>query len=151
MMKALVSTLALAALVGPRLMSARSPQVVGDVAVIDATGLVAVELGSALSPEAIEERRTANARRAVAQAAPGIENLGPSERAIREAVGRVPMLTLRELPADADPQREKGWLTAPVEAGQPHLALGRRDRARQRVHTVQRHHHRPRRRRAGVR
>ena len=33
------------------------------------------------------------------------------------------MLTLRELPADSDLQREKGWLTTPAEEGQRHLAL----------------------------
>ena len=114
---------ALAALAGPRLMSARSPQVVGEVATIDSTGLVTAELRVALAPSAIEARRTANARRAVAQAAPGIEAMGPSEQVIRQAVGQVPMLTLRELPADSEVQREKAWLTTPVEAGEPHLAL----------------------------
>lgn len=115
--------IALAFLVGPRFMSARSPQVVGEVAIIDSTGLVNTELRSALSPSAIEERRTANARRAFAQTAPGVPATGLSEQAIREAVGRVPMLTLRELPSDSDLQREKEWLTTPGEAGQPHLAL----------------------------
>ena len=92
-------------------------------AIIDSTGLVGVELREALSPSAIEARRAAIARRAIAQAAPGTENTGPSLQAIRQAVGQVPMLTLRELPADSDLQREKAWLTTPAEEGQRHLAL----------------------------
>ena len=116
--------IALGALVGPRLMSSsRSPQVAGEVAIIDATGLVAAELRETVSPAAIEERRAAVARRAIAQAAPGTENTGPSLQAIQQAVGQVPVLTLRELPADSDLQREKGWLTTPVEEDQRHLAL----------------------------
>ena len=116
--------IALGALVGPRFIStARSPQVAGEVAIIDSTGLVAVELRETLSPSAIEARRAAIARREIAQAAPGTENTGPSLQAIRQAVGQVPMLTLRELPADSDLQREKGWLTTPAEEGQRHLAL----------------------------
>ena len=116
--------IALGALVGPRFIStARSPQVAGEVAIIDSTGLVGVELRETLSPSAIEARRAANARREIAQAAPGTENTGASLQAIRRAVGQVPMLTLRELPADSDLQREKAWLTTPVEDGQRHLAL----------------------------
>ena len=116
--------IALGAIVGPRLIStARSPRVAGEVAIIDSTRLVGVELRETLSPSAIEARRAANARREIAQVAPGTENTGPSLQAIRQAVGQVPMLTLRELPADGDLQREKGWLTTPAEEGQRHLAL----------------------------
>ena len=116
--------IALGALVGPRFIStAQSPQVAGEVAIIDSTGVVGVELRETLSPSAIEARRAANARREIAQAAPGTENTGASLQAIRQAVGQVPMLTLRELPADSDLQREKAWLTTPAEEGQRHLAL----------------------------
>src|SRR5688500_18542994 len=62
------------ALVGPRFIStARSPQVAGEVAIIDSTGVVGVELRETLSPSAIEARRAAIARREIAQAAPGTE------------------------------------------------------------------------------
>ena len=115
--------IALGALVGPRIISLRSPQVAGDVAILDSTGLVTVELRESLSASGIEARRAANARRAIAQAAPGTENTGPSLQAIRQAVGQVPMLTLRELPVESDLQREKGWLTMPAGEGQRHLAL----------------------------
>jgi ABC-type Na+ efflux pump permease subunit len=117
------AVIALAALVGPRILAARSPQVVGEVAIIDSTGLVTGELRSALLPSVIEARRTENARRAFAQAAPGIESTGASEQAIRQAVGQVPMLTLLELPPASDLQREKDSLTTPVEGGQRRLAL----------------------------
>jgi ABC-2 type transport system permease protein len=112
---------ALFALVGPRVMDARSPQVVGDVAIIDSTGRVAGELRASLAPSAIEARRSADARRAMAQAAPGAEALA-DDQAIRRAIGQVPVLTLHERPADVDVQREKTWLTA-QDDGPPHLAL----------------------------
>ena len=115
---------ALGALVGPRFIStAQSPRVAGEVAIIDSTSLVGVELRETLSPSAIEARRAAIARRAIAQAAPGTENTGPSLQAIRQAVGQVPMLTLRELPAGSDLQREKAWLMTAAGEGRRHLAL----------------------------
>jgi ABC-type Na+ efflux pump permease subunit len=113
---------AVIAVVGPRIVNARSPQVVGDVVLIDPTGRVAPELRETLTPAAIEARRTAEARRVVRQTAPGLEDAGATQAAIQRAVGQVPLLTLHERPGDADVPREKEWLTDD-SAAPPHLAL----------------------------
>lgn len=113
---------AVVAVVGPRIVNARSPQVVGEVAVIDPTGRVAAELRETLAPAAIEARRTAEARRAVRQVAPEVEDAAATDAAIRRAVGQVPNLTLQDRPAGADVQREKEWLTD-TSAVPSHLAL----------------------------
>ena len=99
----------LMAIIGPRLMSARSPQVKGAVAVIDRTGRVSGELKEVLAPAAIEARRLEDARRAVAQAAAGVGGAVTSQR-VQQMGGSIPDLTLLERPADADVQREKDWL-----------------------------------------
>jgi ABC-2 type transport system permease protein len=111
----------LAALIGPRIINAQSPQVRGDVAVIDATGLVAPELRQALNYDAIVARRTETTRRALGQAAPGLSGTA-SDEAARQIANRVPRLRLVERPADADVQQEKKWLLqgTPEER---HLAL----------------------------
>jgi ABC-type Na+ efflux pump permease subunit len=103
----------------PRLMSARSPQVQGDVAIIDRTGQLADELRAALNPAAIEARRTANLRRTLAEA--GAEQAAAATAAARP-IGSIPALRLVERPADTDVEREKDWL---IEQPAPdrHLAL----------------------------
>ena len=111
----------LMAIIGPRLMSARSPQVKGTVAVIDQTGRISGELKEVLAPAAIEARRLENARRAVAQAAPGAGGAVTS-RNVQQLGGSIPDLTLVERPGDADVQREKDWLL-PKEADERNLAL----------------------------
>jgi ABC-2 type transport system permease protein len=107
--------LGVAALIGPRLANARSPQVTGAVAVVDPTGRVAGELATVLAPAAIESRRLENARRAVAQAAPGASGV-VSDRNLQQMGGSIPQLRLIERPADADVQREKDWLLQGTEA-----------------------------------
>ena len=101
--------LGLMAILGPRLMSARSPQVKGTVAVIDQTGRVSGELKEVLAPAAIEARRLENARRAVVQVAPGAGGAVTS-RSVQQMGGSTPDLTLVERPGNADVQREKDWL-----------------------------------------
>ena len=104
--------------IAPRIMNARSPQVHGDVAIIDRTGQLAGELRSALAPAAIEARRTAALQRTLSAAgAPQASGAGAAA-----AVGRVPALRLVDRPADADVEREKAWL---IEEPAPdrHLAL----------------------------
>ena len=110
-----------AALIGPRLANARSPQVTGSVAVVDPTGRIAGELTAVMSPAAIEARRLENARRAVAQAAPGA-GAAVSDRNLQQLGGSIPQLRLVERPGDADVQREKDWLLQQDEAGR-NLAL----------------------------
>jgi ABC-2 type transport system permease protein len=108
--------------VAPRLMSARSPQVRGDVAVIDPTGRVTSELRAALDPAAIEARRAESVRRTLSEAAPAVGQAAGGNQAVQRAIGPVPALRLVERPADADLQREKDWLIS-QPSGENHLAL----------------------------
>jgi ABC-2 type transport system permease protein len=100
--------LALAAVVGPRLISARSPVVRGEVAIVDATGRVTAELRATMAPAAVRERRIAEARRALpaelAQAG------GMGRQAVERAAGQPPVLDLVERAPTADREREKAWL-----------------------------------------
>ena len=100
----------LGVLFGPRLLGAmRSPQVVGRVAVIDPTGQVLPVLRSTLSSSAIQERRDANARRALADV-PGGERVAASPAA--RGFAPVPNLTLVERPPSADLDVEKKALSS---------------------------------------
>src|SRR5688500_7441363 len=87
--------IAVAAFVGPRLMSASSPQVRGAVAVVDRTGRVVGELTEVIAPAAIEARRRENARRALVQAAPGAAQAVPAQ-SLQRLGGTVPDLRLVE-------------------------------------------------------
>jgi ABC-2 type transport system permease protein len=89
----------------PRIMGSASPVVVGEVAVIDASGRVTSQLRKAIEPAAIRERALANAR-------PNQPNPG----------GTPPELRLIERPAAADIQQEKTWLTAQPQE-KKHVAL----------------------------
>jgi ABC-2 type transport system permease protein len=103
----------IAVLVGPRLLSAmRSPQVVGRVAVIDPTGQVLPVLRSTLSPSAIQERRQAEATRALADV-PGGAQAAP---AAARGLAPPPDLTIVERPPTADLEDEKRALSAPDQA-----------------------------------
>jgi ABC-2 type transport system permease protein len=102
---------ALAALLGPRIMNVSSPPVRGVVAVLDPTAAVLGEFRETVSPAAITERRTENARRAVSQAVPGAESVA-SDAAVRRAIGQIPQLEIVERPAASDLQAEKDWLLA---------------------------------------
>jgi ABC-2 type transport system permease protein len=114
--------LALGAVLGPRIINAQSPVVRGEVAVIDPTGRVTAELRQTLAAEAIVARRSENARRAIAQAAPAAGGGAAAEQAARRVVGQVPVLTVVERPAGGDLQREKDWLLSGAPE-QRHLAL----------------------------
>jgi len=97
-------------IVGPRLRGAmRSPQVVGHVAVIDPTAQVLPALRARLAPAAIEQRRAAAARRAMASL-PGGDQL--PEDQVRQAAGSVPRLTIDERPPNADLGAEKRALSS---------------------------------------
>ena len=105
----------------PRLRGAlRSPQVVGSVAVIDPTERVVPALRSTLSPTAIEARRLADARRAIATV-PGAAQV-VSDATLRQGIGSVPKLTIDERAPRADVEEEKKRLSSGDPAGRP-LAL----------------------------
>jgi ABC-2 type transport system permease protein len=89
----------------PRILGGYSPQVRGDVEVIDRTGQVMGELRTALAPEAITARAVANER----------GSGGPLPRT-------PPDLKLIERPDTASLDEEKGWLLSGTRE-QPHIAL----------------------------
>jgi ABC-2 type transport system permease protein len=115
-----------AVLVGPRLLSAaRSPQVVGRVAVMDPTGQVLPALRTTLSLSAIETRRAEDARRTLADVPAA--NRAMAERAMQGARGNAPNLTIEERPANTASlvdrvAVEKQALSSADSAGRP-LAL----------------------------
>ena len=90
----------------PRILGGSSPQIRGDVEVIDGTGQLIDELKAALTPAAITARAVANARSTSAPQAPKTP----------------PDLELRERPRDASLEQEKSWLTAGTKE-QPRIAL----------------------------
>ena len=103
-----------AVLVGPRLLSTmRSPQVVGRVAVVDPTGQVLPVLRSTLSPSAIQDRRQAEATRALADVPGGTQMAAP---AAARGFAPPPDLTVVERPPAADLENEKKALSSPDEA-----------------------------------
>jgi ABC-type Na+ efflux pump permease subunit len=100
----------------PRILNSRSPQVIGEVAVIDGTGKVATELGHALVPEEIARRRTVETEqsplKSAAAARPAIAS-GPP----------IPRMTLVQVPPDTDVATYRSWLIQPRDATPRHLAL----------------------------
>src|SRR5688572_2888377 len=116
----LPALIAVSVFIAPRILSARSPQVRGDIAVIDPTGVVLPEIRATLAAEAIEARSLENARRAMAQA-PGMGGRA-AEDAARQMAGQTPLFRVIERPAGSDAQREKPWLLAGTEQ-ERHLAV----------------------------
>ena len=115
---------AVIALVGPRIINAPSPQVRGDVAVIDPTGRVIPQLRTALAPATISARRAANTRRAVGDVAPAAAEAAASQAAQSTALAPIPALRIIERPADSDTQQEKSWLLeGAANPDERHLAL----------------------------
>jgi ABC-2 type transport system permease protein len=113
---------ALIAVIAPRIINARSPQIVGEVAVVDSTGKVAGELRQALSVETITARRREGLQQTLASG-PGGEaaRRAGAEQAAEQALGSIPNLTVVERPAGGDLQQDKQWL---LEKGSTrHLAL----------------------------
>jgi ABC-2 type transport system permease protein len=100
----------------PRILNSRSPQIAGEVAVIDATGKVTAELERALLPSEIVKRRT-------------LENTqsppppGGAPRPANAAGPPIPQLTVVPLPADVDAQARKSWLVQSRDATPRHLAI----------------------------
>ena len=100
----------------PRILNSASPQVIGDVAVIDGTGKLATELVHALAPEEIARRRTLEAEQSPSKPAAAA---GPAT-----ASGPpIPRMTLVQVPTTTDVATYKSWLIQPRDAKPRHLAL----------------------------
>ena len=94
--------------VAPKIVNSRSPEVHGDIAVIDPTGQVMPELRKVLDPGYIQRLRVQEALRRISESggAAGGSNAGPfSGRNVPP-----PVLRILERPADAAIQKEKDWL-----------------------------------------
>jgi ABC-type Na+ efflux pump permease subunit len=97
----------------PRIMNSQSPQVRGDITVLDPTDRVLPELRKSLNPAAIAARRAEVARRA---ATPGTPQPGQPQGANAPAApgaGPVPILNIVAAPAQACPSI--GPCTAPAD------------------------------------
>lgn len=103
---------AVGVLVVPRLINSHTPGVTGQVAVIDPTGDVSPELR-------VELKRPPRVPKEVLR---GVEAVRPGSSALVAALAAGPKLTLVELPARADPEKEKTWLDA-AGPGPAHVAL----------------------------
>jgi ABC-2 type transport system permease protein len=95
---------------GPRILNSRSPDIVGQVAVVDPTGSVSSELRAALAPTAIAARR-AQARQ---------NGTAPGEQASNLAI---PSISVIERTPAERLQNDKDWLIQPADARERHLAL----------------------------
>ena len=100
--------------VGPRILSSKSPHVVGQIAVIDPTGTVIPELRVALDREAIAARRAKAAARGNGAPQGGQGPAGPDS---------IPDLTVIERASADSAQADKPWLIQPNNAEERHLAL----------------------------
>ncbi len=118
--------LAIAFAIAPRLMNQRGSVQRGQVAIVDPTGRVTAELRATMSPAEIARRRDEATRRALANAPAPVRDIAGRQdatiTAATAALGTVPELEIVERSASEDIQKEKAWLTAPVEASR-HLAL----------------------------
>ncbi|HEV2702866.1 MAG TPA: ABC transporter permease [Steroidobacteraceae bacterium] len=104
----------------PKILNSRSPQVAGEVMVIDPTGKVGAELTQTVAPASIELRRSMATGQNPA-APPGQTQPTP---AAAPAVGPpIPRLSLVTLPADTDVSDHKSWLIQPRNATPQHLAI----------------------------
>jgi ABC-2 type transport system permease protein len=122
MMPALVTVVAV---LGPRVFNSRSPQVRGEVAVIDPTGRVVQELRAALDPKQVSARRVETVRRAADQIVPGAGGAVSAGASASTAALPIPELALLDRPAGAEVVREKAWLVTDPNrpSGERHLAL----------------------------
>jgi ABC-2 type transport system permease protein len=112
------------ALLGPHVFSLRDFKVVGDLRIIDPTGVVAPQLNAALDARRIAARRAEQARVALDSVPTEVRQIAGArgETALQVALGPVPDLRIDERPFPADMQQEKAWLTE-KNTDRPHLAL----------------------------
>jgi ABC-2 type transport system permease protein len=104
---------AILALIGPRLFGEADVAVEGEIAVIDATGVVLPHVRRAISARGSAVAVTEIVERARA---------GGAGDLVLSALGATTRFTLVERPASADVEEEKRWLIEPGE-GAAHLAL----------------------------
>jgi len=104
----------------PRILNSRSPDIAGQVMVIDPTGKVAPQLTQTATPTAILQRRSMEAgQNPAAPAAPA----QPGRPATAAAGPPVPNFSLVPLPGDTDVSDHKSWLIQPRDAIPQHLAI----------------------------
>ena len=94
---------------GPRILNSRSPDIVGQVAVVDPTGAVSSGLREALAPGAIAARR-----RQILENGPGPGGLGNLS---------IPHISVVERPPGEPLQNDKEWIAQPATGRNRHLAL----------------------------
>ena len=97
------------AVLGPRILNSRSPDIVGQVAVVDSTGTVSSELRAALASRAIAARR-----------AQAMED-GTASRELGKLA--IPSISVIERPPSDPLQNDKDWLIQPLHTPERHLAL----------------------------
>ena len=102
----------------PRVLNSRSPQVTGEVMVIDPTGKVTAQLQQAVTPADIELRRSMDFGQN--PAAPPARSTTTSTAAVGPPIPRVSLVSL---PGDTDVSTHKNWLIQPREATPQHLAI----------------------------
>ena len=105
--------LAALAIVGPRIFNDGDYRIEGEYAVIDPTGVVFPELRAALDPEAVAQRRREEFARTASRAREVFGGMADAalRQSMEEALGPAPDVRLTALPADADVEVAKGWLT----------------------------------------
>ena len=116
--------LAALAIVGPRIFNDGDYRIEGEYAVIDPTGVVFPELRAALDPEAVAQRRREEFARTAGRAREVFGGMADAalRQSMEEALGPAPDVRLTALPADADVEVAKGWLTEHTD-GPPRAAL----------------------------
>jgi ABC-2 type transport system permease protein len=104
----------------PRILNSRSPQVAGEVLVIDPTGKVTAQLQQAVLPADIVQRRSMAAGQN-----PAAPPARPQKTPTAAAAGGppIPRFTLVPLPGDTDVSSRKAWLIQPRNATPQHLAI----------------------------
>ena len=115
----------------PKLMNEKAPRVEGEIAVLDPTGEVTELFRQHISPEAMAERRIEEVKKPLAEApeevqalAAGAMNNPVAKAAMETALGQVPQLTVKALPADAKlVEEKKPLLVGKIEAGGQRLAV----------------------------
>jgi ABC-2 type transport system permease protein len=102
----------------PRILTSHSPQVSGEVLVIDPTGTVTAQLQHSVTPVDIELRRSMEAgQNPAAPPAPRTTTASP-------VVGPpIPIMSLVSVPGDTDVATRKSWLIQPRDATPQHLAI----------------------------
>jgi ABC-type Na+ efflux pump permease subunit len=102
----------------PRILSSHSPQVAGEVMVIDPTGKVTAQLEQTVTPTDIELRRSMETGQN--PAAPPARTATTSTPSVGPPI---PQVSLLPLPGETDVLSQKSWLIQPRDATPQHLAI----------------------------